>query len=78
MRYNVGDRVLIVSHRTSYMNQFGYADQYLNTVMTIRDIRDCRYKMNEDYHDPFRCGGWYWSDDEIVGKVVDENRLVKC
>lgn len=81
MTYNVGDSVLIVSHRTSYMNQNGLMDKYLNTVMTIRDVMGSSnmiYKMEEDRGEGMASDGWSWSDDEIVCKVVDENRLVKC
>lgn len=81
MKYKVGDRVLIVDHRVDGMNQVGYMDRYLNTVMTIRTIRSglFPYKMREDYYDP-NCVdiGWVWNDDMIVGKVVDDNVVIKC
>lgn len=82
MKYNVGDRVLIVGYRTSAMNSFGEMDRYLNTIMTIRDICSGNpllpYKMREDYDDPNMSGGWFWGDDMIVGKVVDDNVVIKC
>lgn len=82
MKYNVGDRVLIVGYRTFSMNSFGEMDRYLNTIMTIRGIHSGNpllpYKMQEDYGDPNMRNGWFWGDDMIVGKVIDDNVVIKC
>ena len=82
MKYNVGDRVLIVGYRTSAMNSFGEMDRYLNTIMTIRDICSGNpllpYKMYEDCDDPNMNNGWFWGDNMIVGKVIDDNVVVEC
>lgn len=57
-RYNVGDRVVIVSERTNSMNDEGKMDKYLGTVMTIREV-GCTgnsalpYSMVEDAEDYF-------------------------
>lgn len=69
MKYKKGDKVLIVNHRTRYMASSGAMDKYLNTVMTIRKVNELDYNMEEDE-------GWYWSYEEIVGKVVG-NRVIK-
>lgn len=69
MKYKVGDKVLIVGHRTRFMASNGAMDKYLNTVMTIKKVNLVDYHMEEDE-------GWYWSNEEIVGKVVG-NRVIK-
>ena len=71
-RYNVGDRVVIVSERTSSMNDEGKMDKYLGTVMTIREVGNTGnsflpYSMVEDAEDRF-CNyrkGWIWGDEMI-------------
>lgn len=69
MKYKKGDRVRIVSYRTTDMDSNGKMDKYLGMVITIKDIhhrafiseRPCYYEMVEDK------GAWYWYDDMIAG-----------
>lgn len=69
MKYKKGDRVRIVSYRTTDMDSNGKMDKYLGMVITIKDIhhrafiseRPCYYEMMEDK------GAWYWYDDMIAG-----------
>ena len=71
-RYNVGDRVVIVSERTNNMNDEGKMDKYLGTVMTIREVGNTGnsflpYSMVEDAEDYFYNNhkGWIWGDEMI-------------
>mgnify|MGYP004466885803 FL=1 len=69
MKYKKGDRVRIVSYRTTDMDSSRRMDKYLGMVITIKDIRhrpaisetSCYYEMVEDG------GAWYWNDDMIAG-----------
>ena len=61
MKYNVGDRVRIVSERVGGMSLMGSMDCYLNTIMTIARIDGTYYRMFEDR------GDWMWSDNMIAG-----------
>ena len=69
MKYKVGDKVRIVSKRTTNMDAYGKMDCWLGKVMTIEKVLDedhC-YRMKEDGH------SWFWFDNMIVGKVEEEN-----
>lgn len=69
MKYKKGDRVRIVSYRTTDMDSNGKMDKYLGMVITIKDIHhrpfisetSCYYEMVEDR------GAWYWYDNMIAG-----------
>lgn len=65
-KYKVGDRVRIVSHRTSNMNDDGGMDKWFGKTMTIRTILPYGYSMVEDREENC-CEGWYWDDDMIAG-----------
>lgn len=73
MKYKKGDRVRIVSNRTTDMDSNGKMDKYLGTVITIKDIHhrafisetSCYYEMVEDR------GAWYWYDDMIAGLAAE-------
>lgn len=78
MKYKIGDRVRIVKQwnknadRYERANDEGKMDQYLGTVMTIKDIRTtCRgidtYQMEED------TGKWWWFEHMIDCK--EENKM---
>ena len=67
-KYNIGDKVRIVSRRTAEMNPFGDMDCYLGEVMTISSYStspNC-YRMEEDD------GGYRWTDDMIAGLAEPE------
>lgn len=67
-KYNVGDKVVIVSTRVLGMNYDGGMDKYLGTVMTIRQICNDTgfpYRMVEDQKSIHGTGCWSWSDDMI-------------
>ena len=69
MKYKKGDRVRIVSYRTTDMDSNGKMDKYLGAVITIKDIHhrafisenSLYYEMVEDR------GAWYWYDSMIAG-----------
>lgn len=61
MQYEAGQKVRIVSKRTSKMDSNGGMDKYLDTVMTIDKISITTYRMEEDN------GKWWWTDDMIAG-----------
>lgn len=69
MKYKKGDRVRIVSYRTTDMDSNGKMNKYLGTVITIKDIHhrafisenSLYYEMVEDK------GAWYWFDNMIAG-----------
>lgn len=73
MKYKKGDRVRIVSNRTTDMDSNGKMDKYLGTIITIKDIHhrafisetSCYYEMVEDR------GAWYWYDDMIAGLAAE-------
>lgn len=66
MKYNIGDKVVIVSKRTSRMNRDGLMDKYLGKTMTIkrRTYDNYDYEMEEDSFDK-DWGGWSWDNDMI-------------
>lgn len=79
-KYKVGDRVLIVNHRTRRMDVFGDMDKWFGKTMTIRRILPLGYFMVEDREENC-CEGWYWDDEMIAGlaepeKPADENLSV--
>ena len=65
-KYKVGDKVLIVDHRTYNMNHFVEMDKWLGKVMTIRDLSLSGYWMEEDSGENIGFG-WYWDDSMISG-----------
>jgi len=72
--YKVGDRVRIVSRwcGDGRENNEGEMDQYLGTVMTIREFHhnwrgDAVYSMEEDQDDPCHLSGWFWFHSMIEG-----------
>lgn len=77
MTYKEGDRVLIVDKRSCSFASLGEMDRYLNTIMTITEIAEFEtiygtmYRMYEDG------GYWNWFEHDFVGKVIDDNILVK-
>lgn len=73
-KYEVGDKVKIIDKWIPgcAQNHEGRMDKYLGKVMTIRYITyDGAYKMVEDEKE--HCGGWYWNNKCIEGKVVEED-----
>lgn len=67
MRYNVGDKVVIVDEwcGDGYENPEGRMDCYLGAVMTVRrehiNSRGFCYRMEEDH------GSWMWYPSMIAG-----------
>lgn len=81
-RYNVGDRVRIVDEwdpdGLCCQNWDGYMDQYLGTVVTIKDCSGSSYHIEEDQWDPHRPGrGWVWNDRCFIGLAEDTEKLDK-
>ena len=71
-KYNVGDKVRIVSERTSLMNHDGLMDKYLGAVMTIRAYSPFgSYFMEEDAGDN-RGDGWAWDDETMFDELVEK------
>ena len=71
-KYEIGDKVKIVDAWTNetYENADGRMDKWLGKVMTIRDIDNGDYRMEEDIHEWY--DGWYWNEHSIEGKVVED------
>lgn len=69
-KYNVGDKVRIISECGANWNSDGLMDKHCGTVMTIWVTNafgcDGLYRMEEDRH-------WLFSDEDIVGLVDDAN-----
>ena len=77
-RYNVGDKVLIVDKFTQECDvaTSGSMDKWLGKVMTIKVVVNRGiYKMVEDEKE--YCGGWFWNEHCIVGKVIEGAKKVK-
>lgn len=72
-KYKVGDKVRIVNHRTSNMNDGGGMDKWLGKTMTIKTVLPFGYFMLEDREDGF-FGGWYWDNDMIAGLVKPKQK----
>ena len=66
MKYEVGDKVRIVDHRTYNMNPYGEMNKWLGKVMTIRGLSSFGYWMEEDYGE-YLGDGWMWDDSMISG-----------
>lgn len=65
MKYNIGDKVVIIDERRFEMNDSGKMDKYLGDTLTIRHITDMGlYKMEEDYGEN-NGKGWFWGDRMI-------------
>lgn len=75
MRYKIGDVVRIVSswNDNCGQNMHGRMDHWLGKTMTIRDIGDFEYKMEEDI-DENGGDGWYWNDWCIEGYADDPDQ----
>lgn len=74
-KYNIGDKVRIVSERTLGFNSSGKMDKWLGKVMTVNEVLyDGHYCMKEDAGE-WMCGelnGWSWGDAMIKYKIDDE------
>lgn len=72
MKYNVGDKVRIVSswNNNTNENDEGAMDHWLGKVMTIRGYYCGMYLMKEDVGESGR-DGWLWNDACIAGLASD-------
>lgn len=61
MRYEIGDRVRIVSEPPEGLNWVSEMNVYLGRVMTIKNVLTRGYKMVEDK------GEWLWGNGMIAG-----------
>lgn len=68
-KFNVGDKVRIVSERGMCWNMEGLMDKWCNKVMTIREDNDGLYHMVEDKAENGG-NGWCWSDEDFVEVVT--------
>ena len=74
-RFKVGDKVRIVSEKTgARWNWRGKMDKWLGKVMTIREVTDKYYRMEEDKTE-FVGEGWFWYDEMIAG-LADQKKIV--
>lgn len=75
MKYQVGDRVRIVSEWCDgcYQNKFGKMDKWLGKIMTIISVDyDCEfYQMREDESEQ-NGFGWHWYESSIKELVHRE------
>lgn len=76
MKYNVGDKVRIVSKwgEGCCQNQNGRMDKWLGKVMTIRYVGELLYRMVEDTIENIG-DGWLWTENCIAG-LACENKIV--
>lgn len=77
-KYNVGDKVRMVSERHWWWNRDGLMDKYCGQVMTIKDIEDDgthipTYKMVED-KDENEGFGWTWDESDIAELVESASK----
>lgn len=65
-KYNIGDKVRIISKRGMCWNSEGLMDRFCGKVLTIMDVDgeddDALYTM-------FECPDWSWDDDDIAELV---------
>lgn len=75
-KFNVGDKVRIVSKRGACWNFKGEMDHWCNKVMTIRETISGGnlYLMEEDKHENGG-NGWCWGNQDIVG-IVNPEKIV--
>ena len=75
MKYNIGDVVQIVSRWNSHTaeNNEGLMDHWLGKAMTIRDIEDSCYKMEEDKNE-WDGEGWYWNEACIAKLLMEKHQ----
>lgn len=64
MRYKVGQRVIIIDHHVYGMNNHGAMDRYFGRIMTITQILDEDYKMEEDGEH------WYWAEHMVDHRMT--------
>ena len=62
--YQVGDKVRIANKRGPHWNDEGKMDKWMGKIMTIRDINDMFYRMEEDKDE--HLGGWYWLEEDFA------------
>ena len=68
-RYNVGDKVRIISTRGESWNCSGEMDKWMGKIMTIGEVvSENLYKMEEDKTENSGYG-WLWHTDDIVEKI---------
>lgn len=64
MKYNIGDRVLVIPRRADNMPDDGGMDKYLNTIVTINHTGDNMfYPVDNDDDDGYHVvedNGYYW------------------
>lgn len=73
-KYNIGDKVRIVSKRGMCWNSEGLMDRFCGKVLTIMDLEDFEdgalYQM-------FECPEWRWEDEDIAELVDASTTEVK-
>lgn len=75
MKYKIGDKVRITTEKKGCLwNCRGKMDKWLGKVMTIRDVCERCYQMQEDWGE-HRGGGWLWFEEMIDG-LADEQKIV--
>ena len=72
MKYKVGDKVRIVSkwREGCYPHPQGGMDKWLGKVMTIKEVSNRFYKMEEDG------GHWFWWELSIEGLAETVNKKI--
>ncbi len=72
MKYEVGDRVIIVNHwvKGCKENDQGMMDHWLGKEMTIRSRNESGYRMVEDMKEHVG-NGWIWNDKCIAGLAYE-------
>ncbi len=65
--FEVGDKVRIISSEQNDVNRNwnDKMEQYLGTVMTIKNVLRSGYRMEEDN------GDWFWDNFRIAGQVKE-------
>lgn len=77
MKYNVGDKVRIVSEwgKGCCQSPTGKMDKWLGKVMTVRDVGITLYRMVEDIEDN-EWGGWVWTENCIAGLACEKKIVI--
>ena len=73
MEYKVGDKIRIVKPQNKHWDT--KIDHFIGKVMTIKEITDDRYLMEEDVNEYFDLGGWFWREEDFSELVSSKEEI---